>query len=111
MDELPNNVIVLIPTVRMLAWINELEEEQFELSELLVDPTAVVVPELDTKQDLESFLEAHWRELFEVELESWSSKETWPNPLTYELFRNFLEIKLSSMVYLIGGEQANLNLN
>ena len=102
MDELPNNVIVLVPTVRMLDWINESEDEPLEMHELLQDNTAVVVPELETNKDLDRFLREHWRVLFEAELESWATKDSWPEALTYKLFREFLEVRRCCMVYFLG---------
>ena len=106
MHELSNNVLILIPTGRMLSWLNQSVGEPLALHEIAEDPAAIVVPELETKEELEAFLRTHWQEIFESQLEAWSSEHDWPQKRTCELFREFLQIKTCSIVYEISTDDS-----
>ena len=102
MHELPHTVVILLPTEKMLAWVNG-GGGGITLSDVQREPTAILIPEFESAEESDAFLKQHWREIFETELEAWSTPDEWPENLSYELFRSFFRFQFSSMVYSVGG--------
>ena len=92
-------------------WINSLdesEEEQVNLAEVNLEATTYLIPELEDEQALEDFIDERFFELLENELLSWEDDESlWPADMDRALFDEFLDIKLSFMVFDLD-EQAPL---
>ncbi len=92
-------------------WINSLDEsgdEQVTLEEVNLEATSYLIPELEDENALEDFIDDRHFEILENELFSWEDDENlWPSDMDRALFDEFLEIKLSFMVFDLD-EQAPL---
>ncbi|NLW05972.1 MAG: hypothetical protein GX029_12240 [Pseudomonadaceae bacterium] len=92
-------------------WINNLDEggdEQVNLDEVNLEATTYLIPELEDEDALEEFIDERYFELLENELLSWEDDENfWPADLDRALFNEFLDVKLSFMVFDLD-EQAAL---
>ena len=92
-------------------WINSLNEsgdEQVNLSEVNLEATTYLIPELEDEQALQDFIDERHFELLENELLSWEDDENaWPDDMDRALFDAFLDVKLSFMVFDLD-EQAPL---
>ncbi|MDH3598873.1 MAG: hypothetical protein OEU26_04440, partial [Candidatus Tectomicrobia bacterium] len=96
------------PAVR---WINEADPYEDDpgitLSTVNQDRTVYLIPEevADPPDRLDRWLQRHYRDLFEAELEGWYTDPTlWPENLTLQLFREWFDIEFHSvMVDTVGG--------
>ena len=92
-------------------WINSLDEsgdEQVNLDEVNLEATTYLIPELEDEDALEAFIDERHFELLENELLSWEDDESfWPADMDRALFDEFLDVKLSFMVFDLD-EQAPL---
>lgn len=84
-------------------WINSLDEsgdEQVTLDEVNLEATTYLIPELEDEQGLEELIDERYFELLENELFSWEDDQNlWPGDMDRALFDEFLDIKLSFMVF------------
>ena len=79
--------------------------ERISLAEHRADPTAYLIPRVETAEDAEDLLMACWPLLFESELEAWcTDEEYWPARRTIEMFAEWFEVELHSMVIDITAE-------
>jgi len=92
-------------------WINSLNdegEEQVTLAEVNLEATTYLIPELEDEDALEAFIDDRHFELLENELLSWEDDDSyWPADMDRALFDEFLDVKLSFMVFDLD-EQAPL---
>lgn len=91
-------------------WINSLDEEdeQVTLAEVNLEATTYLIPELEDEDALEAFIDERHFELLENELLSWEDDDSyWPADMDRALFDEFLDVKLSFMVFDLD-EQAPL---
>jgi len=92
-------------------WINSLDEagdEQVTLEEVNLEATTYLIPELEDESALEAFIDERYYELLENELLSWEDDDSyWPADMDRALFDEFLDVKLSFMVFDLD-EQAPL---
>lgn len=91
-------------------WINSLDEEgeQVTLEEVNLEATTYLIPELEDEDALEVFIDERHFELLENELLSWEDDDSyWPADMDRTLFDEFLDVKLSFMVFDLD-EQAPL---
>jgi len=91
-------------------WINSLDEEgeQVTLEEVNLEATTYLIPELEDEDALEVFIDERHFELLENELLSWEDDDSyWPADMDRALFDEFLDVKLSFMVFDLD-EQAPL---
>ncbi len=59
-----------------------------------------LVENISTQDDIYSFLQTHYKTLFENELREWHEPEFWPEELTRELFLAFFDVQVHRQVYL-----------
>ncbi len=82
-------------------WANGIEDGGPELpQELARERTVYLVPETDQEPDLAVLLEDFWQDIFEEELASWmQAEESWPAPLTRELFDAWFDVELLDSLF------------
>lgn len=84
-------------------WVNSLDEggdEQVNLDEVNLEATTYLIPELEDEDALKDFIDERYFALLENELLSWEDNEScWPAEISRTLFDEFLEVKLSFMVF------------
>ena len=96
------NVVVIKPRQPMLDWINQQSAagDVLTLDEIQQDCTALLTPEMDGPEDVHSYLHDLKPLLFEKELTSWYlHREGWPEPRTAELFDEWFDLEIHSMVW------------
>jgi hypothetical protein len=57
---------------------------------------------LNTPNEIQLFLDKHFVELFENELNQWHPRELWPDVLTRKMFDEWFEIKINREVFFAG---------
>jgi hypothetical protein len=100
--EIDRIIVVLKPNQPFLNWVNthkEDDEDDINLEELRQDSTALLVPIFDTRAEVEEYIESIYQDLFETELCAWTlDEETWPQPTSYNLFKEWFELEIHSLV-------------
>jgi hypothetical protein len=101
MELIDRNIIILKPRAPFLKWQQSLPDaiEGLTLEDLEGDPTAILVPELDSFDELNAFIKAHCRELFEFVLSDWHpNRQEWPPKRDHKTFSEWFSIQWSSCV-------------
>lgn len=75
----------------------------YSIESLANDCTVLLLPHFDDDDDSLEFIKKTYRQIFELELDSWSTDEnTWPKKRTYSLFRKWFKIEFHSEVFDLG---------
>ena len=73
-----------------------LAESVFET--LHAEPTVYLLPDYEDPSCQQEVLEAFWPDLFEAMLEGWVTDQAcWPKNRTFEMFREWFEVQMSSI--------------
>lgn len=102
MQELERVAVVLKPTEKMLAWINENTEssDMLTLNDIRSDCTVLLLPTFTNEIQAEAYILDIYQIIFTHELQTWYEDENlWPKELTIELFLQWFDIEIHSMVY------------
>ncbi|HUU30090.1 MAG TPA: hypothetical protein VM123_19975 [archaeon] len=92
--------VVLQPTKLFLEWARHNPEGDpgLTLKELREDTSVYLIPDVDEAP--ETYIERHYMEMFELELESWCTDESlWPEDLSFKAFKSFFNIRIHSIVF------------
>ena len=95
-------VVVIKPKQPMLDWINQNDVggTVLTLADIQRDSTVLLTPDMDGDKAVHAYLHDLKPLLFEKELMSWYlHREGWPEPRTAELFDEWFELEIHSMVW------------
>jgi hypothetical protein len=95
-------VAIIKPKQPFVDWVNRTVplSEPLTLAELTDDRTAILVPNLDSRETVMEYLEPLKPLLFEIELESWIlDPSKWPEGRTGAMFDAWFDIEVHSMVW------------
>ncbi len=102
MEMLNRSAVIVKPREPYLKWARRddaegLAESVFETFH--AEPTVYLLPEYEDPSSQHEVLEEFWSVLFEAMLEGWVTDEAcWPKNRTFEMFREWFEVQLSSIV-------------
>ncbi|NOX87016.1 MAG: hypothetical protein GXO86_13830 [Chlorobi bacterium] len=107
MDMLPwleKAAIFVKPKQPLIDWINSLDpvdpmkpEDFFEGNTYLVDD---LDDDISGPEDIDPFVARHYIEIFENELMAlWTDSNDWPETISFEMFKEWFEYHVSTMVY------------
>ena len=102
-------VVIIKPKQPLVDWVNRTMplSTPLTLEELVHDCTAILVPDLDSREAVLAYLESLKLSLFEMELENWNREPSnWPAERTTELFDAWFDIEVHSMVWDLVEAQA-----
>jgi hypothetical protein len=91
-----------------LDWANGADDDAPELTTELADDrrTVYLVPEADLRPDLASLLDEFWEPIFQEELAAWmTDEESWPTPLTRDMFDAWFGVELTDSVFDLTPEE------
>jgi hypothetical protein len=95
-------VVVIKPKQPMLDWINQNDEGGMVLTleDIQRDSTALLTPDMGSDEEVHAYLHDLKPLLFEKELMGWYlHQEGWPEPRTAELFDEWFDLEIHSMVW------------
>ena len=97
------NRSAIIATVKQpfIDWLHTADptSKHLGLSEVNHEPTVYLVPECESTEDFEEWLEKHCETIFEEQLGGWWKDErSWPRSRRIEIFREWFDCRLYSMV-------------
>ena len=99
---LNRSAIILKPKRPFLEWSKQddtegLGESVFEA--LQEEPNVYLLPEYEDASSQQELLKEFWSGLFEAMLEGWVTDEAcWPRNRTFEMFQEWFEIRMTSVV-------------
>ena len=103
MYEVNRSVIIVKPRQPFVDWLLglpfEIDTDEVNLVNLRRDSNALLVPAIEDYDDLRAVLKQRWPDIFEAELADWCADDTlWPEKRTQNLFSQWFEIELSSVL-------------
>jgi hypothetical protein len=102
MEMLNRSAVIVKPRQSYLEWASRDDDEGLAASvfeALQAEPTVYLLPEYEDPFSQHEVLEEFWPVLFETMLEGWvTDKASWPKNRTLEMFREWFEVQMSSIV-------------
>jgi hypothetical protein len=93
-------VAIISPKQAFVDWANGLPDDErvYTLDDFADDNTTLLIPDSESTQHA-TFIDKHWQEIFENELFAWCTNEDWwPEKITKEMFGEWFDVTLHSMV-------------
>lgn len=93
--------VVLMPRQPFVEWINRTgpDDKPLTLEEITDDNAVYLITESTDSDDPDVILRDAWPGIFEHELESWYTDEAqWPRDRSYQLFREWFEVEVHTVV-------------
>lgn len=101
-DAINRAAIMVIPRKPFYDWLNSVESGvgTDEMANKEKDHTIYLLPDFEEQFQLEGYLKKIYQKIFRNELAAWYTEESlWPEGLTYEMFTEWFEIRISTVVY------------
>jgi hypothetical protein len=101
MATLNRSAVVVKPKQLFLDWLHAADPTSHNLSlrHLTLEPTIYLLPECDTRAELEDALRERCEEIFIEQLAGWFNDEAmWPQDLGFETFCRWFDFQHHSMV-------------
>lgn len=95
------SVAIIKPKQPFVDWANQLPDAKSKVSldDLNRDCLAILIPEYDTDEEAEEYINEIYDDIFEEELFCWCTEESWwPQSRTHEMFWQWFEVDLHSIV-------------
>jgi hypothetical protein len=104
MEPVNRMVVIIRPEQPFIDWINETPElaltTPVTLEEIQQDCDVVLVPVMDSEEEVDKWLELLKPRLLEMQLESWSEdRVTWPEIRSSQVFDEWCRLEFHSMVW------------
>jgi hypothetical protein len=100
--------LTIIPKQPYAEWANSVDDQEPKLSleSPHVEYTVYLIGNVANDRGVAAALKEHYAEIFEEELAVWMQDEkTWPKNRDYRMFREWFEVKVSSMVLDLGNDR------
>jgi hypothetical protein len=101
-DEFKNlkrSAIVLIPSQPFFNWLQQ-HDPAMIIPEEIKEGDIYLLPDYETKEEIEKWLKKNFKELFEEQLFNWYTDETmWPQKRTFKLFGEWFNYSLHTMLF------------
>jgi len=101
MSLLNRSAIILIPMQPYADWANSLDDDgpRFVMSDADDELTVFLGPELDTVDEIDTFVTRHFDFFFEHWLAGWCTDSAqWPQRRTRRMFREWFHVRIHTMV-------------
>jgi hypothetical protein len=100
MQEVNRSAMIVIGKQPFLKWLRSIDPSNADLilDEINRKPVVYLIPECESDDEFELWLERRFRAVFEEQLVGWWTDESaWP-PRTFALFRRWFDCRLYSLV-------------
>ena len=97
--------VILEPTEEYLRWAQNAPDPMPDLTleKVRGEPHVYLMPMYELDSDAEEWLQANYEDLFQEELYAWcTNSDYWPADLSYEGFRKFFKVYITSMIFDMG---------
>lgn len=111
MKLLNRSALSVRPTQHFVDWINALEptvgDDDLTLADVEHESTVYLIPEMDTREALDTFVRERYLDVLESELRAWEEDQRqWPETLDWALFERFLRVEHSYLAVDLDNEVA-----
>ncbi len=101
MKSVNRSALIVRPREPFIQWARSVDDEaaKFTAADLRREVTVYLIPEFDDYDHAEELLRDCSIAIFENELWGWTTDENaWPTDRTYEMFRQWFDIEINSMI-------------
>jgi len=98
MEDVERIAVVISPKKPFKDWVKSVDPVSDDGG--LDISTVYLIPPFETEQEINSFLQKRYAQIFENELEAWYvDEDVWPKNRTYKMFKEWLDVKIHDMVF------------
>ena len=104
---LNRSALVVMPKSPFLRWLHSVDPTSSDLglNDLREDPTIYLLDEYDDDVIATALVEAAFADIFEEQLAGWWQDESvWPDNRTFDMFCQWFEYRIHSMLIDLSGE-------
>lgn len=100
MVEIDRMALILKPKQAFIEWLKTVvQDPELPDETLIVDPTVVLIPVIDSDEDLGIYINEHCRQWLEHEFASWCINEKeWPINRDLDTFQKYFDVSVHSLV-------------
>ena len=94
--------LIVRPKQPYVDWANSMDDggPKADLRHLREDLSIYLVEEIDSLEDLALLIDGYWEWIFHEQLTGWmTDSELWPPELTREMFLEWFDCELSTMIW------------
>ncbi len=105
MKILNRSVAIIKPKQPYIDWANSFDDggPTLELEEARANASAFLIKEHDDIRQSYTFVERHYAQIFEEELNGWiKDQKLWPQKRNIEIFNKWFDVEISEMVFDLG---------
>jgi hypothetical protein len=107
-DYVNRSAITVIPRQPFIDWMQQLDEPGEPPYDVTDHNTLYLINTADTAAEIDEWLQENFDRLFTNELNDWhEDEEVWPENRTYAMFKEWFDIKFSTMVYDVEEDDIN----
>ena len=101
MYEIDRSLLVVKPKKPFFDWVQTVDyEEGLTLEDVREDPSAYLIPELESPEEEREILKWCYEDIFEAELSSWyTDAAVWPQQRDLKMFLEWFDIEFHSLVF------------
>ncbi|MCH7518168.1 MAG: hypothetical protein IH964_03980 [Candidatus Dadabacteria bacterium] len=95
------SIAIIRPKQPFVDWANQLPDAELKssLDDFKTDCLAILIPDYDTDEEAEGYINEIYEDIFIEELYGWCTEEAWfPQDRTNEMFWQWFEVELHSIV-------------
>ena len=106
-QEVNRSAMVVMAKQPFLKWLISVDPSNRDLTldEVNDEPPVYLVPECESDEEFEEWLEKNFELIFQEQLGGWwTDEESWPKNRMFELFRKWFDCRLYSLVLDLGNK-------
>ena len=95
------SIAIIRPKQPFVDWANQLPDAELKssLDDFKTDCLAILIPDYDTDEEAEGYINEIYEDIFIEELYGWCTEEAWfPQDRTNEMFWEWFEVEVHSIV-------------
>ncbi len=103
------SIVHITPTKLYVDWVNYIRENQSTYTISNLEPISFLIEDFDYQNEFENWLSLNFSIMFEIRLNySCIDKSIWPEIRTFDVFKEWFEIKHSNLILDLEDEPIKL---
>ena len=94
--------LIVRPKQPYVDWANSMDDggPKADLGKLREEPSIYLVEDIDFLEDFTHLIDDYWKRIFQEQLNGWMrDQESWPDDLTREMFLEWFDCELATMIW------------
>jgi hypothetical protein len=93
------SAIVLMPKQPFFKWLQQ-HDPAMNMHHELLEGDVYLLPDFETKEQVEKWLQKNYNELFEEQLHNWyTDEDMWPQKRSFQLFQEWFSYSIHTMLF------------